>query len=144
MCAHLEEELGIRAQRTWGFPVGFPQWSLEAPAASEMGLTRTHAVACTAYSSAQADITQYTGSRQGLSPMLPQAQTALGSFFILPTPTVHLPARWHAWTRPGCTLVSLCQCTAEAGLSECSRTGCSGRQCHHQRPAVHAGVVTRQ
>lgn len=62
MCAHLEEELGIRAQRTWGFP-----WA-SLNGVSEMGLTRTHAVACTAYSSAQADITQHTGSRQVSAP----------------------------------------------------------------------------
>lgn len=98
MCAHLEEELGIRAQRTWGFP-----WA-SLNGVSEMGLTRTHAVACTAYSSAQADITQHTGSRQVSAPCSHRLRL-LGQF--LHPPHTH------------CALTSSLACLDQARLHTC-------------------------
>lgn len=55
-----------------------------------------------------------------------------------------VPVRWCAWTRPGCRLGSRCRCTAAAGPSACSRSGCSGRRCPRPMPAARAGGATRR
>ena len=54
------------------------------------------------------------------------------------------PARWHAWTRPGCRPGSPCRCFAATGPSECSRSVGSGRPCLRRTPAGRAGGGTRR
>lgn len=56
----------------------------------------------------------------------------------------NLLAHWRALTRPGCTPVTRCQCTAGAAPSVCSRSGCSGRLSRRQRRGGRAGAETRR
>lgn len=85
MCAHLVEGLGVRVVEGLGVPRGLPSitsWESEAPGASEVGLTRMNAVACTAYSSCPAGIIQFPQ----VAGRLPGAQCCSGLGCYSPSP----------------------------------------------------------